>query len=116
MGINKASIVEYLSVSALFFVLSSYGHIFHYNQRKPLLEFAMPVSAIFMLFFKLGCTAFGGPIAHLGYFQRTFVEEKQWLSAQEYSELIALCNFLPGPPARKSAWRWATAKEGYSVA
>lgn len=57
----------------------------------------MPVSAIFMLFFKLGCTAFGGPIAHLGYFQRTFVEEKQWLSAQEYSELIALCNFLPGP-------------------
>lgn len=57
----------------------------------------MSISAIFMLFFKLGCTAFGGPIAHLGYFQRTFVQEKQWLSAQEYSELIALCNFLPGP-------------------
>lgn len=53
--------------------------------------------AIFWIFLKLGCRSFGGPIAHLGYFQQEFVERRQWLSAAEYAELIALCNFLPGP-------------------
>lgn len=55
------------------------------------------MSSLFWVFFKLGCTSFGGPIAHLGYFEREFVEKRKWLSAGEYAELIALCNFLPGP-------------------
>ncbi|MFW1677475.1 chromate efflux transporter [Pontibacter sp. JAM-7] len=53
--------------------------------------------AIFWLFLRLGCTAFGGPIAHLAYFHEAFVKQKRWVSEQTYSELVALCQFLPGP-------------------
>jgi len=48
-------------------------------------------------FAKLGVTAFGGPVAHLGYFRDEFVERRQWLSDQAYADLVALCQFLPGP-------------------
>jgi chromate transporter len=46
---------------------------------------------------QLGLTSFGGPIAHLGYFERTYVRKLQWLSSTEYGELVALCQSLPGP-------------------
>ena len=46
---------------------------------------------------RLGVTAFGGPIAHLGYFERTYVTQLGWLSHAEYAELIAVCQMLPGP-------------------
>lgn len=52
---------------------------------------------IFWHFLLLGCISFGGPAAHIGYFQRTFVEKLQWLSAGHYAQLIALSQFLPGP-------------------
>jgi chromate transporter len=46
---------------------------------------------------QLGLTSFGGPVAHLGYFERAFVRQRQWLSPQHYSNLVALCQVLPGP-------------------
>jgi len=52
---------------------------------------------IFLVSFKLGCTSFGGPTAHLGYFQNEYVEKRKWLSANDYSQLVALSQFLPGP-------------------
>lgn len=52
---------------------------------------------IFLVFLKLGCTSFGGPIAHLGYFRHEFVEKRRWLDDAAYAELVALCQFLPGP-------------------
>ena len=52
---------------------------------------------LFSTFLKLGCTSFGGPIAHLGYFRQEFVERRRWLDDQAYADLVALCNFLPGP-------------------
>lgn len=52
---------------------------------------------IFIIFLRLGCTSFGGPIAHLAYFREEFVVKRKWLSDQSYSDLIALCQFLPGP-------------------
>ncbi len=52
---------------------------------------------IFLAFLRLGLTAFGGPIAHLEYFRREFVERRGWLSGQAYGDLVALCQFLPGP-------------------
>lgn len=52
---------------------------------------------IFWQFFLLGWTSFGGPAAHIGYFRNTFVEQRKWLSDIEYSQLIALSQFLPGP-------------------
>lgn len=52
---------------------------------------------IFLSFLKLGCVAFGGPVAHLGYFQEEFVRKRKWVSEPEYADLVALCQFLPGP-------------------
>src|SRR5688500_1983359 len=52
---------------------------------------------VFLAFLRLGLTSFGGPIAHLGYFRDEFVARRGWLSESEYAELIALCQFLPGP-------------------
>ena len=55
------------------------------------------VGAIFRVFLALGLTSFGGPIAHLGYFRREFVERRKWLTEAAYADLVALCQFLPGP-------------------
>lgn len=52
---------------------------------------------VFMIFLRLGCTSFGGPIAHLGYFRQAFVTRRQWLDEAAYAELAALCQLLPGP-------------------
>lgn len=52
---------------------------------------------VFWRFLLLGCTSFGGPAAHLGYFQKTFVEERRWIESEAYARLIALSQFLPGP-------------------
>lgn len=46
---------------------------------------------------RLGLTSFGGPIAHIGYFQRSYVQQRRWLSSQEFAELVALCQLMPGP-------------------
>jgi chromate transporter len=48
-------------------------------------------------FFVLGITSFGGPVAHLGYFRREFVEKRGWLTEDDFAGLLALCQFLPGP-------------------
>ena len=52
---------------------------------------------VLLTFLRLGCTSFGGPIAHLGYFREHFVERRGWLSEAAYADLVALCQFLPGP-------------------
>ncbi|CAA2109713.1 chromate efflux transporter [Variovorax paradoxus] len=52
---------------------------------------------VFVAFSKLGLTSFGGPVAHLGYFRTEFVERRAWLDDRSYSDLVALCQFLPGP-------------------
>lgn len=52
---------------------------------------------VFLVFFRLGLTSFGGPVAHIGIFRREFVERRRWLSEREYGDLVALCQFLPGP-------------------
>ncbi|WP_295515973.1 chromate efflux transporter [uncultured Pseudomonas sp.] len=52
---------------------------------------------VFLIFLRLGCTSFGGPIAHLGYFRQAFVARRRWLDEAAYAELIALCQLLPGP-------------------
>jgi len=63
------------------------------NSRNP----AASAMHVFFVFLKLGLTSFGGPVAHLGYFRQEFVERRQWLDEAAYADLVALCNFLPGP-------------------
>ena len=55
------------------------------------------IREIFLSFLALGLTSFGGPAAHLSFFRNEFVARKRWLSEQDYADLVALCQFLPGP-------------------
>ena len=55
------------------------------------------VLGVFLHFFSLGCTSFGGPVAHLGYFHERFVQRECWLTEASYADLVALCQLLPGP-------------------
>jgi len=52
---------------------------------------------VLAVFLRLGLTSFGGPVAHLGYFHTEFVERRRWLDERSYVDLVALCQFLPGP-------------------
>jgi len=61
-----------------------------FEGRTPLLK-------IFLVFLRLGFTSFGGPVAHLGYFRDEFVGRKKWIEERAYADLVALCQFLPGP-------------------
>lgn len=55
------------------------------------------VGEVFLVFLRLGVTSFGGPVAHLGYFRDAFVVRRKWLGDRAYADLVALCQFLPGP-------------------
>ena len=55
------------------------------------------VWTVFLIFLRLGLTSFGGPVAHLGYFRNEFVTRRAWLDERSYADLVALCQFLPGP-------------------
>ena len=57
--------------------------------------------AIFLIFLRLGCTSFGGPIAHLGYLRTEFVERRKWLDDRAFADLVAICQFTPGPASSK---------------
>lgn len=64
---------------------------------------AIEVLAVFL---KLGLTSFGGPVAHIGYFRREFVEQRRWLDDEAFIDLVGLCQFLPGP---------ASSQVGFSI-
>ena len=57
----------------------------------------LSVLEVFTVFLRLGLTSFGGPVAHLGYFRQEIVERRGWLDEAAYADLVALCQFLPGP-------------------
>jgi len=70
------------------------------------------VAEVVWAFLKLGLISFGGPIAHLGIFQRVFVRERKWLSDARFAELLALCQFLPGPASSQMALCIGRARAG----
>jgi chromate transporter len=67
------------------------------SSRDPLAAADRRLRTLFLVFLKLGLTSFGGPIAHLGYFHAEFVVRRKWLAERDYADLVALCQFLPGP-------------------
>lgn len=71
---------------------------------------------LFLIFLYFGCTSFGGPAAHLGYFRQTFVHERKWLSEQQYADLIALCQFMPGPASSQVGLSVGLLRGGYAGA
>ena len=68
---------------------------------------------LFLVFLRLGCTSFGGPVAHLSYFREEFVVRKKWLSEVEYANLIALCQFIPGPASSQVGAAVGYSRGGY---
>lgn len=71
---------------------------------------------VFFIFLRLGLTSFGGPIAHLGYFRDEFVVRRQWLSERSYADLVALCQFLPGPASSQVGIALGLTRAGYGGA
>ena len=52
---------------------------------------------VLLIFLRLGCTSFGGPVAHIGYFRAEFVQRRNWVPEGSFADLVALCQFMPGP-------------------
>ena len=65
------------------------------------------------MFLKLGLTSFGGPVAHLGYFRDEFVVRRRWLDEPAYADLVALCQFLPGPASSQVGLAIGLSRAGY---
>jgi len=68
---------------------------------------------VFLVFLSLGLTSFGGPIAHLGYFRRAFVERLGWLEETAFADIIALCQFLPGPASSQVGYAVGLTRAGF---
>jgi chromate transporter len=77
------------------------------SSRSSLLE-------VFLVFLRLGLTSFGGPIAHLGYFREEFVARRRWLDDAAYADLVALCQFLPGPASSQVGMAVGLTRAGYA--
>jgi chromate transporter len=68
---------------------------------------------VFRVFLRLGLTSFGGPIAHIGYFRDEFVTRRRWLDEQAFADLVALCQFLPGPASSQTGFAIGLMRAGY---
>ena len=68
---------------------------------------------VLWVFLKLGLTCFGGPIAHIGYFRDEFVLRRKWIDEQAYADLVALCQFLPGPASSQVGFSIGLMRAGY---
>ena len=68
---------------------------------------------VLLIFLKLGLSCFGGPIAHIGYFRDEFVVRRRWLDESAYADLVALCQFLPGPASSQVGFSIGLMRAGY---
>jgi chromate transporter len=71
---------------------------------------------VLLAFLRLGLTSFGGPVAHLGYFRTEFVERRRWLDDRSYSDLVTLCQFLPGPASSQVGMALGLSRAGWAGA
>ena len=71
---------------------------------------------VFRAALKLGLTSFGGPIAHIGYFERTYVQQRHWLTSEQYGSLVALCQMLPGPTSSQIGFSIGLHRAGWAGA
>src|SRR5262252_7886194 len=68
---------------------------------------------VFQAFLKLGLTSFGGPVAHLGYFREEFVARRKWVDEASFADIVALCQFLPGPASSQVGLAIGLLRAGY---
>jgi chromate transporter len=83
---------------------------------RPATGIGQTVLEPFLLFLRLGLTSFGGPIAHLGYFRQEFVERRKWLTEEAFVDLVALCQFLPGPTSSQVSYSIGMTRGGIAGA
>lgn len=84
-----------------------------YQQMKDIDQTSNNPWAVFLIFLRLGLTSFGGPVAHLSYFRDEFVLKRRWLSERSYADLVALCQFLPGPASSQVGMALGLSRCGY---
>ena len=84
-----------------------------YQQMKDIDQTSNNPWAVFLIFLRLGLTSFGGPVAHLSYFRDEFVLRRRWLSERSYADLVALCQFLPGPASSQVGMALGLSRCGY---
>ena len=80
---------------------------------SPTIRTTSAIAEVFAIFLRLGCTSFGGPIAHLGYFRAEFVERRRWLDERAYADLVGLAQFLPGPASSQTGFAIGLRRAGY---
>lgn len=79
----------------------------------PPRTFSRAVTEVFPIFLRLGLSCFGGPIAHLGYFRAEFVTRRRWLDEAHYADIVALCQFLPGPASSQVGFTIGLLRAGF---
>jgi chromate transporter len=82
------------------------------DETHPAGRRASPLEVL-AAFLKLGLTSFGGPVAHIGYFRTEFVERRKWLDDRSYADLVALCQFLPGPASSQVGMALGLGRAGW---
>jgi chromate transport protein ChrA len=80
---------------------------------EPLRRSAGNLREVFAAFLKLGCISFGGPVAHISYLRDEFVSKRRWLDDAAYSDLVALCQFLPGPASSQVVFALGAQRAGW---
>ena len=73
----------------------------------------LKAARVFWIFFKLGLTSFGGPIAHIGFFRNEFVTCRAWLSEAIFAELLTICQFLLGPSSSQLGFAIGLMRAGW---
>jgi chromate transporter len=68
---------------------------------------------VFITFLKLGLTSFGGPVAHLSYFRKELIEKRKWISEEQFSQVLAICQFLPGPASSQMGFALGLLRAGW---
>ncbi|MCY1280995.1 putative chromate transport protein [compost metagenome] len=88
----------------------------HSSDTRVSAQHAAGAWEVFLIFLRLGLTSFGGPVAHVGYFRDEFVRRRNWLSERGYADLVALCQFLPGPASSQVGMALGLSRAGYAGA
>jgi chromate transporter len=81
--------------------------------REPARPTVIGTAEVAGAFLKLGLTCFGGPVAHIGYFRREFVERRRWIDENDFARLLALCQFLPGPASSQLGFSLGLVRAGW---
>lgn len=90
-----------------------FGCLSNFHEPEGSAITSLKPAEVFRTFLRLGVTSFGGPVAHLGYFRDELVSRRKWVTEQQYGQLVALCQFLPGPASSQVGFALGLIRGGY---